>query len=62
MILTGTRKVEGGEFPTRVESSSAPQLVPSGYSGVAKIVGITTEEFGYIDPADGKTYVDLRVK
>ena len=62
VILTGTWKVEGGEFHTRVESSSALQLVPSGYSGVAKIVGITTEEFGYIDPADGKTYVDLRVK
>ena len=62
VVLTGTWKVEGGEFHTRVDSSSAPQLVPSGYSGVAKIIGITTEEFGYIDPADGKTYVDLRVK
>ena len=62
LVLSGTWQVNQGQFHTRVEASSAPGLLPNGLAGEAKILDITADEFAYVDRADGKTYVDIRMK
>lgn len=54
--------MKDGRLEYKVETSSVPNFIPTGYAGNVQILGVTAEELAYIDPTDDGTYVDLRVK
>ena len=61
VIMSGTWEVKNGHIHTAVMTSNIPQLIPSGFTIVEKIVSINDKELVTQDP-EGSTSVYTRVR
>jgi hypothetical protein len=62
MTTTGTWHINNGELYYEIETSSAPKIVPVGFSAKTKILKITSGELLYVDPYLNKQSTSIRVK
>jgi hypothetical protein len=62
VAISGTWSIRDSELHWKVESSNVPLVVKEGFSSITKIISITNDKWTYVDPADGQTKVDFRIK
>jgi hypothetical protein len=62
IMMSGKWNIADGVLQYKVESSNVPLAVKEGFSSFTKIVKIDNDKMTYVDSADGKTKVDMRVE
>lgn len=62
IAMTGSWEIKGGYFTVRVTASNIPQLIPSGYTSVNRIVTLTDDEWTYVDSLNGGSETAVRVR
>lgn len=58
--VRGVWQIAAGRIDFRVQSSSIPSAVPTGYEAAGEILAVTADELAARDLLDGQVYVDLR--
>jgi hypothetical protein len=62
IVMAGLWEIKDGYFTVRITSSNIPQLIPSGYTSVNRIVTLTDEEWTYVDSLNGGSETAVRVR
>lgn len=62
IAMTGSWTIKDGYFTVKVVASNIPQLIPSGYTSVNRIVTLTDEEWTYVDSMNGGSETAVRVR